>query len=225
MADGRANRRHEYANQDLGRAGQKPETKPQADQRNRYVARERYSRGARVGAISDKLPDAKQLVVRKIQYAAGTSGGNFTLTGNAVNREAINLLVQNLNQLNGPETTPVPKALTPAKATPAKAPATPAAGKQLAAKKYRIVLSGSEDDRKNAKYPFTYLVRVFVDNPTPMQTTLGPPPDDKNPRFVPGVVRPLPVSQPKSTVAQPNVPATPAAPTTPVEAATAEVEL
>lgn len=219
-------------------------------------------------AISDKLPDAKQLVVRKIQYTADKNGGNFTLTGNAVNNAAINDLVKKLNQLNEPgsaapavstalpsskspptkaaetknsdvKTTAVSRAMDkepekvadskespapPATAAPTAKPALPkpattvAAVNKLPSKQYRIVLGGSEEDRKNAKYPYTYTVKVYVDNPTPLMTILGPPPNEKNPRFS------GPRLPPKPAVAQPQKTTTPAT-TTPVEAAATEVEL
>jgi len=200
-------------------------------------------------AISDKLPDAKQLVVRKIQYTADKNGGNFTLTGNAVNNAAITDLVKKLNELNEPTNT---QAATPQKVTPPKAPedksttesktetkdspvvtakppamagktppvpaATSSPANKLPVKQYRIVLGGAEEDRKNAKYPYTYTIKVYVDNPTPLMTVLGPPPTEKNPRFF------GPRLPPKPALAQPQQPTTPAK-TTPVEAPATEVEL
>lgn len=74
-------------------------------------------------AIAEKLPEAKQVVLRKVTYAAvDKRGGIFTLTGNAVNHKAVDDLVSNLNQLNDtlapvPATSPAP-AVKPA---PAKA--------------------------------------------------------------------------------------------------------
>lgn len=174
-------------------------------------------------AISEKLPEAKQLVVSKIQYTAGKNGGNFTLTGNAVNMTAINDLVKNLNDLNKPvnplpAASASPKSDSVAQTIPPKTTKPVAAVNRQPTKQYRIVLGGSENDRKNAKYPYSYIVNVYVDNPTPMMTVLGPPPSDKNPRFI-GPRVPL-----KSAVAQPQKRATAEA-TTPVEAAAAEVEL
>lgn len=198
-------------------------------------------------AISDKLPDAKQLVVRKIQYTADKNGGNFTLSGNAVNNAAVTDLVKKLNELNDPvNAAPVPlkaattknnstteKTSAAAKETPAteaKEIATPtvkpalppvaaaSAANKLPIKQYRIVLGGAEDDRKNAKYPYSYTIKVYVDNPTPMMTMLGPPPTEKSPRFI------GPRLPPKPAIAQPQQP-TPPAKTTPVEAAATEVEL
>ena len=73
-------------------------------------------------AIAEKLPEAKQVVLRKVQYSAEKRGGVFTLTGNAVNHKAVDELVSGLNQLNNtlapsPATSPAPAA----KATPTKA--------------------------------------------------------------------------------------------------------
>ena len=112
-----------------------------------------------------------------------------------------------------PADKPAPAQPSPAAKAPA---AAPPAGKPT--KQYRVVLGGAEDDPKNAKYPLMYSVRIFVDNPSPLTATLGPPPNEKNPRFVPLRV------PPKPTVVQPQKPAAPA-PTTPVDAAAAEVEL
>lgn len=69
-------------------------------------------------AISDKLPDSKQIVIRKIQYTTDNKGGNFTLSGNAVNRAAYDELAPRLNKLNDPEIsiTPAPTAAKPADA-------------------------------------------------------------------------------------------------------------
>ncbi len=231
-------------------------------------------------AISEKLPDSKKIVVRKIQYTAEKKGGSFTLTGNAANRAAYDELALKLSTLNdsvtaSPETTPAspgakststkttdsqstnpkntasnssdskdsetstslnkesdrgasakerktapentapaakspptntaPKNATPAKAAPGKKPV----------KEYRVVLGGSDDDSKNPKYPIAFTVKIYVDNPSPLTATLGPPPDEQNPRFIPPRV-------PTPTAAPPQKPAAPA-PTTPVDAAKAEV--
>ncbi len=70
----------------------------------------------------------------------------------------------------------------------AKTPPVPATtsspANKLPVKQYRIVLGGAEEDRKNAKYPYSYTIKVYVDNPTPLMTVLGPPPTEKNPRFL-----------------------------------------